>query len=171
MALTVSVPTSNTTPDPGQGGAAVTGAANTGHASTSCSAIGDDIGVSEQKSCIWTGFANVSGLPVSKTLKITHTSDGTRNGLSSANQFDLQYSLNGGGAWLTAVSRINMTTPAGPTVFSGTLPADQDLTQVRVRDFMEAAATNIGHDASASATIADIQIEVVTQDQQPITLW
>lgn len=171
MALSISVPTSNTTPDPGQGGAAVTGAANTGHASTSCSAIGDDIGVNQSKSCLWTGFANVPGLPVTKTLKVTHTSDGTRNGLSSANQFDLEYSLNGGGAWLSAVSRVNMTTPAGPTVFSVAIPAGQDLTQVHLRDFISASATTIGHDATASATIADIQIEVVTQDQQPITLW
>lgn len=171
MALIVSIPTSNTTPDPGQGGAAVTGATNTGHANTSCSAIGDGIGVNQEKSCLWTGFTNVSGLPISKTLKITHTSDGTRNGATSANQLTIGYSLNGGGAWLTAVSRFNMTTPAGPTVFSVPLPASQDLTQVRVRDFISASATDIGHDATAEATIANISIEVVTQDPGVISMW
>ena len=171
MALIVSVPTSNTTPDPGQGGGAVTGATNTGHASTSCAANGDGIGVSEEKSCLWAGFTNVTGLPTAKTLKITHTSDGTRSGASATNQFTLEYSLNGGGAWSSAVSRVNMTSSQGPTVFSVALPVDQDLTQVRVRDFIQATALTIGHSATASATISDIQIEITLQDPSPIILW
>lgn len=171
MALVVSIPTSNTSEDPAQGGTPVTTPTNTGHANTSCLAAGDDVGVSETKSCLWTGFTNVSGLPTSKTLKITHTSNGSRSGASASNQFRLQYSLDGGGAWTTAVSRFNMTTSQGPTVFSLALPIGQDLTQVQVRDLIQASAITIGHNAAADATIADIQIEVVTQDQQPITLW
>lgn len=166
MALVVSVPTSNTTPDPAQGGTAVTTPTNTGHANTSVSAVGDGVGVSEQKSCIWTGFTNISATPVSKTLKITHTSNGSRSGASASNLFSLDYSLNGGGAWTSAVSRINMTSSAGPTVFSVALPVGQDLTQVQVRDFIQASAVTIGHNAAADATISDIKVEVVTQDTQ-----
>jgi hypothetical protein len=170
MPTTTSIPTLNTTPDPGQGGNAVTAPSNTGHANTTVSATGDGIGVSDQKSCIWTGFTSVPGTPVTKTLKITHTSQGSVSGASASNLFRLEYSLNGGGAWSTAVSRINMTTSQGPTVFSVALPVGQDLTQVRVRDFIQATALTIGHNAAADATISDIQIEVVTQDVQIVIL-
>jgi hypothetical protein len=170
MAFTVRTPTSNTSPDPGQGGNAVNSPSNTGHASTSCIAIGDDIGASEEKSCIWTSIASISGVIISKTLKITHTSSGGIGGASATNQFTLEYSLNGGGSWNTAVSRINMTTSQGPTVFSVALSVGQDLTQVQVRDFIQATAFFSGDSASASATISDIQVEVVTQDAQVIVL-
>ncbi len=170
MPTTTSIPTSNTTPDPGQGGTAVTTPSNTGHANTACSAVGDGVGVSQEKSCLWTGFTNVSGTPIAKTLKITHTSNGSVSGASATNQFTLDYSLNGGGAWSSAVSRVNMTTSQGPTVFSVALPVGQDLTQVQVRDFIQATALTIGHNAAADATISDIQIEVVTQDVQIVIL-
>lgn len=170
MPTTTSIPTSNTTPDPGQGGTAVTTPSNTGHANTACSAVGDGVGVSQEKSCLWAGFTNVSGTPITKTLKITHTSNGSVSGASATNQFTLDYSLNGGGAWSSAVSRVNMTTSQGPTVFSVALPVGQDLTQVQVRDFIQATALTIGHNAAADATISDIQIEVVTQDVQIVIL-
>jgi len=170
MPTTTVTPTSFTTQDPAQGGLPVTGATNTGHANTSVSAAGDDIGVSQEKSCLWTGFTNVSGSPITKTLKITHTSQGSFSGASATNIFTLEYSLNGGGAWSTAVSRVAMTTSQGPTVFSVALPASQDLTQVRVRDFMQAIAVNIGHSAAADATISDINIEIATQDVQVVIL-
>ena len=170
MPTSTVTPTSFTTPDPAQGGLAVTIPSNTGHANTSVSAAGDDLGVSQEKSCLWTGFTNVGGTPITKTLKITHTSQGSVSGASATNQFKLEYSLNGGGAWSSAVSRINMTTSQGPTVFSVALPASQDLTQVRVRDFLQATALNIGHSAAADATISDIKIEIATQDVQVVTL-
>ncbi len=163
MPTTTRNPTSNTSEDPGQGGIPVTGNTNTGHASTTASAAGDGIGVSELKTCIWQGFAAApGGVKTSVTLKATHTSNGTRSGASATNQFTLEYSLNGGGAWVTAVSRINMTSSQGPTEFSVALPITQDLTQVRVRDSMQATALTIGHNASAIVTISDIKIEVVT---------
>jgi hypothetical protein len=163
--LVTRIPTSNTSPDPAQGGLAVTTPSNTGHASTTASAAGDGIGVSEEKSCIWQGFpAAPAGTKTAIALKITHTSNGTRSGATATNQFRLEYSLNGGGAWNTAVSRINMTSAQGPTEFSVALPLSQDLTQVQVRDFMQATALTIGHSASAIVTISDIKIEVTTAD-------
>jgi hypothetical protein len=162
--LVIRTPTSRTTPDPAQGGTAVTGPTNTGHSGSSCVATGDDIGVSEEKSCIWQGFgAAPAGTKTAITLKVTHTSSGGVSGGTATNQFQLEYSLNGGAGWNTAVSRINMTTSQGPTVFSVSLPLSQDLTQVRVRDFIQASAVSAGHNASASATISDIQIEIVVR--------
>lgn len=167
--LTIKQPTSNQSADPGQGGAAVTSPTNTGHASTSTSCGGelcDDF-----KTCIWTGFQTVDGSPISKTLKITHTSNGSLSGVTASNTFTLEYSLNGGGAWVTAVSRSDFTTSQGPTVFSVALPVGQDLTQVQVRDLIRSVTDSLlGHTATASATIADIQIEVVTQDSRVITM-
>jgi hypothetical protein len=162
--LVIKPTTSNTSPDPGQGGVAVTGPTNTGHASTTSSAAGDGIGDDETKTCIWSGIANVFGPKSAVNLKITHTSDGTRSGATGANQFTLEYSLNGGGAWNVAVSRTNMTSAQGPTVFSVGLSVSQDLTQVRVRDFIQASAFTVGHSATAIATISDIQVEVITLD-------
>jgi hypothetical protein len=170
MSLITKTPTSNTTPDPAQGGLAVSSPSNTGHANTSCIASGDDIGVSEDKSCIWTAIGSVSGGIISKTLKITHTSNGSRSGASASNQFRLDYSLNGGGSWNNAVLRLNMTSSQGPTVFSVALPVGQDLTQVQVRDFIQASAIFIGHNSTADATISDIKVEVVTQDGSIIVL-
>lgn len=156
--------TANTTPDPDLLGDAVTTPTNTGHAATTSSANGDGIGDEEVKSCNWSGVANVFGPKSAVTLKITHTSNGTRSGASAANQFTLEYSLNGGGSWNTAVSRSNMTSSQGPTVFSVGLSTSQDLTQVKVRDFIQASAFTVGHSATATATISDIQVEVTTLD-------
>lgn len=170
MAFITVQPTSNTTPDPGQGGSAVTTPSNTGHASTLSEASGDDVGVTETKTCIWSGVQSVGGFVTSVTLKMTHTSDGTRTGISGTNRFLLQYSLDGGSNWTTAVSRTNMTSSAGPTEFSAALSVSQDLTQLRARDLIEASAIAVGHDATASATISDIKVEVITADSQLIVM-
>lgn len=172
MPTTIKPTTSFTTPDPGQGGSAVTGGANTGHASTTSTANGDangGLGENIQKTCIWSGVGNVSGIIASQTLKITHTSSGSLVGGSDNNEFLLEYSLNGGGAWNTAVQRLNMTSSQGPTVFSVALSISQDLTQIRVRDLIEATSVGEGNQATASATISDIQVEVVTTEGGVIT--
>lgn len=161
--LVVKQPTSNQSPDPGQGGAAVTTPANTGHASTATDCGGEVC--DDFKTCIWTAFQSVVSVSISKTLKITHTSSGSLSGITAQNTFTLEYSLNGGSSWLTAVSRSNFTSSAGPTVFSVSLPVGQDLTQVRVRDLIRAVTNALGHTANATATISGIQIEVVIQDQ------
>lgn len=172
MSITTKTPTSNTTPDPAQGGLAVTTPSNTGHASSSVSASGDDVGAQEKKTCIWSGFAQVSGgTRTLVQLKVTHTSNGSRVGVTGTNQFNLEYSLNGGGAWNTIVSRNNMTSSQGPTVATVTLPTSQDLSQVQVRDLIQADALSVGHSATASATISDIKIEVTrVGNRSPVTL-
>lgn len=170
MALTIRQPTANQSPDPGQGGLAVTSPSNTGHASSAADCTGELC--SDVLTCIWTGFQPVAGVVLTATLKITHTSSGALSGVTASNDFTLEYSLNGGGAWLSAVARADFTAAQGPTVFSVALPADQDLSQVRVRDLIRAETDSpLGHTANATATIADIQIEVVTQDAGVISMW
>jgi hypothetical protein len=125
----------------------------------------------DSRSCRWSGFpAAPAGQIISNRLKITHTSSGALSAGTPSNQFRLEYSLNGGGSWNSAVSRSNFTALQGPTVFSVALSAGQDLTQVQVRDFIEATASAEGDSASALVTISDIEIEVTTQDGQIITL-
>lgn len=167
MALIISQAASRQTPDAGQGGNAVTGDTNTGHASTTATGSG---GNSEQKTCRWFSFSLVSGVRVSITLKIDHTSSGTLAGPTPSNEFTLEYSLNGGGAWNTAVSRSNFTSSQGPTTFSVALPVSQDISQVQVRDKMRGVSVDLADTATATATIANIKLEVVIQDPKPIVI-
>lgn len=169
MSLVVSQPTSNQTPDATLGGLAVTTPSNTGHASTTTSAAGE--GGSQEKSCRWSGFQAVSGTILAITLKITHTSSGVLSGPSPTNSFALEYSLNGGSSWNSAVARSNFTASQGPTVFSVALSAAQDISQVQVRTDYLTDTVDIADAASITATIADIQLEVTVQDRvSPIVI-
>src|SRR5262249_52685230 len=118
----------------------------------------------QTKTCIWQSFPSTGGAITSITLKVDHTSSGTLSGPSPVNEFKLQYSLNNGSSWTTAVDRVNFTASQGPTTFSVALGVGQDLTQVRVRDLIDAEGSIGGDSASCTATIANIKIEVVTAD-------
>src|SRR5262245_28264716 len=168
MPLTTKQPTSNTTPDAGQGGIAVTTPSNTGHASTSSAAL--DVSDSQLKTCIWSGFTSVGGQKVTVTLKIDHTSSGALTGIGANNAFKLEYSLNNGSSWTTAVSRSHFTAAQGPTTFSQALSIGQDLTQVKVRDSILATTVSGGESSGCTATIANIKIEVVTVGGAPILI-
>lgn len=160
-ALTTRSSTANETPDSGQGGtSAVTGNTNTGHGSTTSSVV--DVN-SQNKTCRWSGFAAAPyGHIVSVTLKVDYTSDGsfTATGL---NAFVLDYSLNNGSNWTNGVNRTQFNSPT-TTTFSVTLPNNQNLTQVQVRDSIQADGQNPGDTAASTATVSNIRIEVVTQD-------
>lgn len=162
MALITVQPTSNTTPDPAQGGNAVTGATNTGHASTLTSQVGNGI---TSKTCLWTGFAAApAGTITSVTLFVGWTQNGTLSdgGAATANRFQIDYSINGGGAWLSLrdVTQIQALSSSTSQV---SLSTSQDLTTVQVRNTLE-AASGVGESASVTVTISDIRIEVVTTD-------
>jgi hypothetical protein len=161
-------PTANETPDSSQivGDVAVTGASNTGHASTTASAI---LGALEDKTCRWSGFAATPGGNLTATLKVTHTSSGSLAGPTPNNRFTLEYTLNGGGAWTTAVDRLDFTASEGPTVFSVALSPAQDLTQVQVRDVISALSNGALDVVSATATISDIKIEI-TRPQYVVSM-
>lgn len=164
------IPTANESPDTTNGIAgdvAVTTPSNTGHASTTSSATGGT--ASQIKSCRWSTFENLLvGNRLSVKLKVTHTSSGsTTDGFTDTfNRFQLEYSLNGGGAWNSVVDRINYTASQGPTEAVITLPLTQDLTQVQVRDIITATVSfpAIGQTVTAAATISNIKVEVIVAD-------
>ena len=86
------------------------------------------------------------------------------SGPTPTNALTVSYTLNGGGAWVDAVTRSNFTAAQGPTVFSVGLSAAQDISQVQVRVFYQVDAPDIGDSASVTATISDINLEVQTAD-------
>jgi hypothetical protein len=154
-------PTANETPDATLGGGAVSGATNTGHTSTLTPASG---GSSSRKSARWFSFVPIAGTISAITLKIDHTSSGALSGPTPTNQFTLEYSTNGGGAWNPAASRTNFVGAQGPTTFSVGLAISQNVAQVQVRVLYDAGTTDIGDSASITATIANIKLEVNTVD-------
>jgi len=167
MALIIRQPTANQSPDATLGGTAVTTPTNTGHASTVTSVSGAD---NAEKSARWFSFQAVSGTKTAITLKIDHTSSGSLSG-GGSNQFILDYSTNGGGAWTNAVTRTNFTAPEGPTTFSVALSAAQDISQVQVRADYLVGGAEVGDSASITATIANIKLEVTVRDEaSPIVI-
>lgn len=168
MALATVNTTANTTPDPGQGGSvAVTGATNTGHASTTASKSGAG---SQVKSCIWSGFPSVGGQIVSVNLKVDWTQDGslTDGGVSTSNQFEIDYSLNNGSSWNTLKVSTQIQSSSSGTSTQA-LSVGQDLTQVKVRDTLTAVGV-AGETASVTASVSQIRIEVTTIDPQVIAM-
>jgi len=161
MSLATLNPTSNTTPDQG-GTGAVTSPTNTGHASSQSTS--SDVLDSDALSCRWQGFAAAAGQIQGVTLKADHTSSGALTGAGANNAFTLEYSLNNGSSWNTAVSRSHFTASQGPTTFSVALSVAQDLTQVRVRDLISTSTVSGGEVATCTATIANIKIEVTLFD-------
>jgi hypothetical protein len=157
MATITSNPTSNTTPDPGQGGLAVTGATNTGHSNTTASAIN---GGSQSKSCKWTGFQSVSGQILSITLKVDWSESGSTEG--GGRQFKCDYSLNGGSSWTTLFNHSPLSVANGTAQAS--LSVGQDLSQIQVRDFLEAISVLEAVEA-VTGSISGIRLEIITQDQ------
>lgn len=167
MALIIRQPTAFENPDGTLGGSAVTSPSNTGHAST-VTAVGPTALL--DRSCRWSGLAAVSGQVSAVTLKADHTSSGILTGGGAANSFDLQYSLNGGSSWNSAVQRTNFTSSQGPTTFSVALSPTQDVSQIQIRVFYEATTLGGGTVASVTVTIANIQVEITTVDARPIIM-
>jgi hypothetical protein len=158
--------TARTTPDPGQGGAAVTGDTNTGHASTT--ALQNGAGTTT-KTCMWQGFAAAPGGQKSAiVLKVDWEQNGNLSdgGVSTVNQFTIDYSLNGGGSWnsLRNVSQVQSSSSGTSQVSLG---LGQDLTQVRVRDALIASGV-LGEQAGITVTISNIRIEITTVEDAAI---
>lgn len=168
MATTIVNPTSNTTPDPDLGGLAVTTPANTGHASSVSAAAGSGSNpVTRTKSCLWTAFPAALGTPSSVTLKVGISRTGSTSDafVGTSNRFLVEYSLNGGSSW-TALRDNNNFTDSVSTTDTAALLTSQDLEQVLVRDLISATKSGT-ESASATATVSDIRIEVVTPDVAP----
>ncbi len=184
-------PTANQTPDSGQGGTlAVTGISNTGHGSTTTSTSvnpppNSNQSDSQARSARWSSFQ--SGGPfASLTLKFDWTANGNvqadtvfASSASAGITFVIQFSINGGSSWTTKVAKSRSafvwSNGSGSDSIneSGSeevvLSPSQDISQVQVRDRMDANASaqttnNIETQASASAsittTISNIRLEV-----------
>jgi hypothetical protein len=191
MATITSNPTSNTTPDQG-GTLAVSGISNTGHSSTVAAAsasapggFGSDSD-SQSKSARWSAFQSVSGLIREIRLKLEWTAsgeasanDGGGGGIASAScNFSIEYTLNGGSSWIPIVSDGAVAGGGGSDSFTNNnsasilLSVGQNISQIQVRDFMDAFAsanggefTGASADADVTVTISGIRLEVITQDQ------
>jgi hypothetical protein len=193
MPLITRQPTANQTPDPGQGGLAVTGNINTGHSSTNSGASRSSSGsASQTKTCQWNTFLAVSGAIVSINLKfdwaitsgsvIANTS-GVGDSATAGVTYTVAYSLDGGSSWTTQVSQFKSVTGLNGTSNNDTLvnsgsenvsvPAATPLSSIRVRDAIAATVsvtnTNAANaSAGLNASISNIRLEVVTQDAQQI---
>lgn len=181
-------PTSNQSPDPGQGGNAVTGNTNIGHDATNSFATRDNNGTTTTlKTCIWTAIQAISGLIIAINLKFSWEASLSvdANTLAVGDQADssaqvvIQYSTNGGGAWNTQVSHTitasavdgssdsDSLNPSGSETIS--IPVTTPINQIQVRDsiFSEVTVSEVSAadaTASSSLTISNIRLEVTLAD-------
>jgi len=180
------------TPDPGQGGSAVSGPANTGHGNTSVNVAGSTS--SDLRTCEWHAFPNVNGTITSITLKFDWITAGDAyvrtyqpedSGEAYA-QFNVEYSLNGGSSWTNAVGGLadayasgeggydsrNFASPGwttSTTPFSVSIPPSTPISQIRVRDRLFASLIFSGFpdgyarvDAINATRVENIRLEVET---------
>lgn len=163
-ALTVN-PTSNTSPDPGFGGSAVTTPINTGHGSTVTS---DGAGApgSVTKSCLWSGFPANTRKKINVILKVDWTEDGSL-GADGTSSFLIQYSLNGGSSFTNLLLHSDVTSSSSGTA-SIALPNNQDFTQVQVKDRMIAAGGTTS--ASITTSISNVRIEAELIEQSTVVM-
>lgn len=193
MAVHVVTPTANTSPDPVQGGSAVTGNTNTGHGATlsSLGFEGDNNGSgSATKSCIWSSFQSVSDIVTSITLKLSYTYSisaqvdespgaGTANGSAR-----VQYSIDGGSNWTSLISPsvsqdadgTNSDSNSGN--ISQSIAASTPISNIQVRSRVVGGASYTGGSTGAqfavgsgTLTVSGIQLEVVAgASANPIVL-
>lgn len=163
MSTTIKQPTANESPDSGQGGIAVTNASNTGHDSTTSAALDPD---TQLKTCRWSGFQAVAGQITAVALKFSWSEDGSTSG-GGLNNFTVERSVNGGGAWTSVFSHSPSAPGSGSENIA--LSVGQDLTQVQLRDSLLANASG-GGGASVTGGISDIRIEVTVVDAAPVVM-
>jgi len=101
-------------------------------------------------------------------LKVDWTeSGGTDPGAHSG--FRCQYSTDGGSGWTNVFEHldVNANTNGSNQV---TLSNAQDLTQVQVRDRLQATGTGGGANASLTGALSNIRVEVVTLDTSVVVM-
>src|SRR5262245_49165699 len=151
-------PTANQTPDAGQGGLGVTGISNTGHSTTTASAAN---GNNQTKTARWFTFSSGVPTPQTLTLKVGWSVSGSLViVVASFNSFNIEYTVNGGTNWTTLVSLNDITSPSNGTG-TATLSATQNISQVQVRDSLNAQTTDVGDSASISGSTSSIRLEAV----------
>jgi hypothetical protein len=178
----------NETPDSTQAlTSAVTGNSNTGHSNTNSTVeVGPDESNSQTKTCRWFNFPGAlvtkTKLQFSWSLSGSLTLTGALPGTTVAHGiFEVEYSINGGASWNSAVSRtftqnVNGTQPLSD---SGSVDIDivtTDPAQVQVRDRVRADASSaidptVSASASITAEIHTLQLEVDLYIHAPICIF
>jgi hypothetical protein len=159
MGMATIQPTTNTTPDGGQAGTlAVTGASDTGHATTQTSVIDEN---TEAKSCICEDFPTFAGARSAVTLKVDYEQDGVLSAPAN-NLFTIEYSVNGGTNWTTLHSAANVEASSSATA-SASLSISQDTSQVQVRDTLDVSSA-AGGAAILEVEVSNIRIEITYPD-------
>jgi hypothetical protein len=180
------------TPNPGQGGEAVSSESNLGHGSTqSLADRGGSNGLSTQtKTCLWHSFPGVSGTKVRVTLKFEWTMNAevhayvsnSDTGATADVDFRIEYSLDNGSTWTArggangsaSVPRgvgeaddIDFINTSGSESVDLPNPGAIDLTQIRVRDRIFARVNIVGAGTGSgysdvTASVSSIRLEVET---------
>lgn len=184
----IAQPTDNESADSTQAGTvAVTGNTDTSHGATTCAvSIGAEESNVERKSCRWFTFTGPG--PRTISLQFTWsisgaglTLTGALPGTTQANAlFKVEYTVDGGSNWSTALSRSFSRDVNGNTAISDsgsenvTLPVAA-LSLIAVRDRIEADATSaadptVSASAEIIATISSIQLSIEPQPQQVILM-
>src|SRR5215813_3939088 len=179
-------PGTNQTPDPGQGGEAVSSQTNTGHGSETSSAFRATKGTSSKtKTCLWHSFPGMPGTKTRVTLKFDWTLnanisvDGYDDFVNATAEYDfrIEYSFDNGSTWTArvgvndSVSIDGLNSDGRSINTSGSESVDLpnpgaiDITQIRVRDRISASAALANSpDGSASsittASVSLIRLEV-----------
>ena len=165
MALYTKQPGSNETPDSGQGGNAVTGNTNTGHSNTTASASAPS---SDTKTCRWFSIPGTAGQVTAVHLKADWAYSSASFTGGATNQFVISYSVNGGSSWTAALNASNVSgSSSGSIDVALTLP--QDLTQIQIRDSVNANAA-ISGSAAITANVSNIRVECTVFDSVPIVM-
>jgi RHS repeat-associated protein len=191
-------PTVNQSPDPSQGGSAVSSPSNTGHGDTSMNAVFGSAGTTS-KTCIWQSFPNVSGLIQSITLKFNYVAIGGGGAsapiegdyASSYANFGVEYSIDNGANWISAVNLWSFAAASGPdgsdnngfsnpnfpstTPVSMSIPANTPISNIKIRDRLLIITDKIGFASpygdiggGGPTRVENVKLEVVTDTTGPV---
>jgi hypothetical protein len=178
-------PTANQTPSPSYAGAPEGGITNTGHPS-----VESQIGLSGNgdnrifRTGEWSSFPGVTGAITAINLKaewsyemdLSYSVSGGSPGFGGAyGLVGIDYSTNNGGSWASAMGFLfdqsnadGSLSPSDSGSINISLPANTPISQIRVRDLIEAEVAISGDDGDSSGnsqvllTISNIRLEVAT---------
>lgn len=185
MGLTLSVPTSNESPDTTLGGSAVSGAVDTGFSATTCTANRSSNGTTlQEKSYRSFDFPTVVAAQAiilrgdwAATGSVSATTQGVGDSGSCQIDFTIEYSTNAGSNWSPIVEESVGASGLDGTDASDNLSESGSLSQaispgvtfsdIQVRAFISATGTvsevtSASVTSSIEATLSGLQLEVIT---------
>lgn len=153
MAVITRNPTSNTSPDPGLGGAAVSNPINTGHSNTTAT-------LGQTKSCLWSGLP-ATILVLAARLKFDWSITAASLAGDGNNVFQVDYSTNGGSSFSNALDKQNKSAPESGSVDISL--GVVTIANIQIRDLIQ-SIPNSGS-ASITVNISNIRVEVSQLDE------